>query len=102
MFSFILFSKETLVMAGAEYNQVRGENEKLKKAHISEFCQKEPSNVKNFNAHKRIHLGDKNFKCSFCDYSTTYKSSLTSHVRTHTAESVHNQIVIIRQLRLQT
>ena len=52
-----------------------------------EFCDEEFEDSKSLNVHRRIHLGEKRFKCSHCNYTAEAGSdTLTSHMRTHFQE----------------
>ncbi|XP_039297148.1 zinc finger protein 26-like [Nilaparvata lugens] len=50
-----------------------------------QLCGESFSNTRELNLHCRIHTSGKH-ACKFCDYKTTGKSQLISHLRTHTGE----------------
>ena len=61
------------------------ERGKQKLVHVCDYCEKEfyrPSDLK----HVAVQTGQKDYHCSFCDYSTSYKSALTIHIRHHLNE----------------
>ena len=60
----LLSFQRTFAMPGVKDNPVNGEKINKKNIHVCEFCEKELSTLSNLNQHKRIHLGDKKFKCA--------------------------------------
>ena len=54
--------------------------------HKCEQCAYSTSKKSNLTVHKRSHDGAKIFKCPSCDYAATQKEHLVVHLRTHTGE----------------
>ena len=54
-------------------------------------CFKELANSSNLIRHKRIHTGDKRYKCTHedCSYATVSSSDLSKHKRIHTGDKLY-------------
>lgn len=45
--------------------------------------------------HPVCFLGERPFQCVYCDYSSSQKTHLTRHMRTHSGESlIHHQLSV--------
>jgi len=56
---------------------------KSNKVEICEFCGKEFKNMSNLTVHRRMHTGEKPYKCQYCDYACAQSSKLTRHMKVH-------------------
>ena len=62
------------------------EEEKEKVVFICDYCRKEFFFQSDLKRHVVIHTGQKDYHCNLCDFSTSYKSVLTDHIRSHLNE----------------
>ena len=62
---------------------------KPKPNHICEYCDKEFKKPSALEIHRRVHTGERPFKCNLCDYCATRDSHLQNHIRRHLKEKLH-------------
>ena len=56
--------------------------------HLCEICNKQFKSKPNLIRHQQVHTNDNGYLCPCCPFTTSFSSSLTSHVRT--VHKIHN------------
>jgi len=56
--------------------------------HLCEICNKQFRSKPNLIRHQQVHKNDNGYMCPCCSFTTSFSSSLTSHVRT--VHKIHN------------
>ena len=56
---------------------------KSNRVETCEFCGKDFKNMSNLTVHRRMHTGEKPYKCQYCDYACAQSSKLTRHMKVH-------------------
>jgi len=56
--------------------------------HLCEICNKQFRSKPNLIRHQQVHTNDNGYLCPCCPFTTSFSSSLTSHVRT--VHKIHN------------
>ena len=57
------------------------------KPYKCEICQRSFADKSNLTVHMRLHTGEKRFKCELCDKSYSRKAHLQNHMTKHTDEN---------------
>lgn len=54
-------------------------------------CRKEFYKPQNFVVHLKMHVGIKNYECSYCHKTFTQKGNMRKHMRTHNVNAFHRR-----------